>query len=139
MRKSTLLNALLILFASSIFSISIAESIPVKDSSVIVGSWKLTGTARKLDGEQYSSQQSWQFRKDGTLVSTAAYDSGTGPYATKIDEFSVKVKYEIKDGKILAGVPGRPGKKLTYHLIEREGNKMTLRQGSGEFMFFEKQ
>ncbi len=129
---------LLLLVASSIISNVSAESI--NDRSELLGNWKLNATARKIDGEQRQVDQSWEFHKDGTLVSTASYESGVGTiYATKIDEFSVTVKYEIKDGKIVSGVPGRQGKTLTYQLIERNGKDMILRQGAGEFMFFTKQ
>ena len=127
-----------LLLATSIISNVSAESI--KDSSELIGKWKLNATARKIDGEQRLVDQSWEFLKDGTLISTASYESGIGTvYATKIDEFSVTVKYQIKDGKIVSEVPGRHGKTLTYQLIERNGNDMILRQGAGEFMFFTKQ
>ncbi len=139
MKTKTFFSILLILIASSIVSLAIAESIPINDKSELLGKWTLNGTSNKKDGQQRPAQQMWEFRKDGTLVSTAEYESAGSPYATKIDEFTVKVTYEVKDGKLVAGVPGRPGKNLTYQLIERKGNKMILRQGSGEFMFFEKQ
>ncbi len=127
-----------LLLALSIISNVSAESI--NDSSELIGKWKLNATARRIDGEQRLVDQSWEFRKDGTLISTASYESGVGTvYATKIDEFSVTVKYQIKDGKIVSEVPGRHGKTLTYQLIERNGNDMILRQGAGEFMFFTKQ
>jgi len=127
-----------LLLASSIISNVSAE--PINDSSELIGKWKLNATARKLDGKQRPVDQSWEFRKDGTLISTASYDSNTDSiYATKIDDFTVTVKYQIKEGKIVSGVPGRPGKTLTYQLIERKGNDMVLRQGTGEFMFFTKQ
>lgn len=126
------------MIASSVVPYAIAESIAINDKSELLGKWVLKGTSNKIDGELRTAQQVWEFRKDGTLESTAAYESGKSVYATKIDEFTVKVKYQIKDGKLVAGVPGRPGKKLTYQLIEKNGNKMILRQGAGEFMFFEK-
>ena len=136
--KTTIFASVLILLTASSLS-SPASAMSINDRSSLIGKWTLTATARKLDGKQRSANQSWEFRKDGTLLSTASYDSRKGSlYGTKIDKFSVTVKYEIKDGKLVTGVPGRPGKTISYELIERNGNNMILRQGAGEFMFFTK-
>ena len=119
-----------LLFITAFWASAHAE-IALKDASELIGSWKLNDTSPKLDGKKRPSSQEWEFRSDGTLVSTASDKRAKGT-------FTVSVPFEIKDGKIVTGVAGRPGKTLSYTLIEKKDNEMILKGGPDGFLFFTK-
>lgn len=119
-----------LLFITAFLASAHAE-IVLKDASELIGSWNLNHTSPKIDGKKRPSAQAWEFRGDGTLVSTASDKRAKG-------SFTVSVPYEITDGKILTGVAGRPGKKVSYTLIEKNDHEMILKGGADGFLFFTK-
>jgi len=120
-----------LLFMAAFLAPAHAE-IVLKDASELIGSWKLNHTSPKIDGKKRPSSQEWEFRSDGTLVSIAADKRTKGT-------FTVSVPFEIKNGKIVTGVAGRPGKTVTYTLIEKTDGEMILKGGADGFLFFTKQ
>lgn len=106
--------------------------VSLENNSSLIGVWKLIGTAKDLDGKKRLGEQTWEFKKDGTLA-TSGYDKRLPG-----GHFSVDSNYEVKDGNIVADVAGRPGKKATYTVIEKDDNSMVLKQGIGQYMFFSK-
>jgi len=120
-----------LLFITAFWASSHAE-IALKDASELIGTWELNHTSPKINGKKRPSSQEWEFRSDGTLVSIASDKRAKG-------KFTVSVPYEITDGKIVTGVAGRPGKKVSYILIEKKGNEMILKGGPDGFLFFTKQ
>jgi uncharacterized protein (TIGR03066 family) len=120
-----------LLFITAFWASAHAE-LALKDASELIGSWKLNHTSPKIDGKKRPSDQKWEFRSDGTLVSTASDKRTKGT-------FTVSVPYEIEDGKLVTGVAGRPGKKVSYTLIEKKDNEMILKGGADGFLFFTKQ
>ncbi len=120
-----------LLFITAFLASAQAE-IVLTDASELIGSWKLNHTSPKLDGKKRPSSQEWEFRSDGTLVSTASDKRTKGT-------FTVSVPFEITDGKIVTGVAGRPGKKVSYTLIKKRDHEMILKGGADGFLFFTKQ
>ncbi len=123
---------------SILFSLIAFCSLPVqaegalKSSADVIGVWNLEGSAKDLDGPRRPGELTWEFKKDGTLA-TSGYDKRLPG-----GNYSVNSRYEIKDRKIVADDVGRPGKKIVYTVIEKDGNSMIIKQGIGEYMFFTK-
>ncbi len=115
-----------------VYSTSFAEVL-VKDSSAILGLWNLDGTAFAIDAPKRPGQQTWEFGRNGklTLVATDSRVKGSS--------FEVIVKYEVKDGKIIADQAGRPGKTNTYTVTEKSANQMTLKEVTLGYFFLTKQ
>lgn len=113
-------------------SLPVQAEVALESNADLIGVWKLDGSAKDLDGPKRPGEQTWEFKKDGTLA-TSGYDKRLPG-----GNFSVSSSYVIKDGKIVADVVGRPGKKTTYTVIEKDGNSMIIKQGIGEYMFFSK-
>lgn len=105
--------------------------IALKSASEILGTWKVKYTAPRINAEKRVGNQIWDFRRDGTLVSTAKDKRAKG-------KFSVTVRYEIKDGVILSNQPGR-SRKIKYTVVEKDDNSMILRGGMDGFLFLSKQ
>ena len=110
----------------------VRAEVVLADASQLVGNWKLDHTSPQIDGTKRPSNQTWEFRSDGTLVSTASDPRAKGT-------FSVTVPYELSDGNIVTGMAGRPGKKVTYSVVEMLGNKMVIKGGPDGYLFFTKQ
>jgi hypothetical protein len=124
-------NILFLVFALAFSRAACAEALSV-DASELIGSWKLNHTSPQINGKKRASDQTWEFRSDGTLVSTASDPRAKG-------SFSVTVPFEISGGKIVTGVAGRPGKTVAYEVVEKGGNEMILKGGPDGFLFFTKQ
>lgn len=101
----------------------------------LIGTWKLDYTSQQLkvskDKYKRKSNQTWNFRRDGTVESKASDKRAKA-------DFAVTPKYEVADGKIFIDIPGRPGKKDTFTVIEWSDGKMVLK-GSYGYYFFEKE
>ncbi len=106
--------------------------VALNSPSEVIGIWQQEYSAPQIDGEKRPSTETWEFRSDGTLV-TSGFDKRLPG-----GSFSISVKYEVKDGKILANQPGR-SRKNTYVVIEKDGDSMVLHGGMDAFLFFKKQ
>lgn len=132
MKKATILLYGTILSLIGLGSPPVQAEVVLENNSELIGVWNLDGSAKDLDGPRRPGEQTWEFKKDGTLA-TAGYDERLPG-----GNYSVSSSYEVKDGKILADVVGRPGKKNSYTVIEMDSTSMILKQGIGEYMFFTK-
>jgi hypothetical protein len=112
------------------YSFPAQADVALESKADIVGVWKLEGSAKDLDSPRRPGEQIWEFKDDGTLA-TSGYDKRLPG-----GNFAVDSHYEIVDGKIVADVVGRPGRKTSYTVIEKDGNSMIIRQEMGEYMFF---
>lgn len=100
------------------------------DPSALVGKWKLDYTAPRMnDPRKRKAYQHWEFRRDGKLISVAD-DSRAGT------NIKVTVNYEVRDNRIIADQAGRPGKKVTYTIIELSDQKLILKGGVDGYMYF---
>ncbi|MCI0653281.1 MAG: hypothetical protein L0Y39_02205 [Methylococcaceae bacterium] len=113
-------------------SLPLQAEVALENNASLIGVWNLDGSAKDLDEPRRPGEQTWEFRADGTLA-TSGYDKRLPG-----GNFSVNSSYEVKDGKIVADVAGRPGKKATYTVIELDSTSMIIKQGIGEYMFFTK-
>jgi hypothetical protein len=112
-------------------SMTVRAEVLLKDNSEILGTWLLESVAPGLDKPKISENRTWEFRADGTVV-TSGYNRHFGRDDTQ--EF----KYQVANGKIQADFPGRPGKTLDYKVYERSGDTMILQGGLEGFYFFKK-
>lgn len=111
-------------------SLPAQAEVALESNADVIGVWNLEGSAKDLDGPRRRGEQTWEFKRDGTLA-TSGYDKRLPG-----GNFSVDSRYEVKDGKIIADVAGRPGKKASYTVIEKDANSMIIKQEMGEYMFF---
>lgn len=114
-------------------SLPVQAEVTLESNAGLIGVWNLDGSAKDLDEPRRPGEQSWEFKEDGTLT-TSGYDKRLPG-----GNFSVSSSYEVKDGKIVADVVGRPGKKTTYTVIEMDSHSLIIKQGIGEYMFFTKE
>jgi len=117
MKTITIVLSLLAAFATSAAS----AEVKLDDNSKILGKWQVTAEALALDREKKPLHVSWEFQKDGTLVTTGE-DARSG-----IGEMTIPIKYSVADGVIRKQVtPGRE-KYEDCAVVEMEGNAMTLK------------
>ncbi len=114
-----------ITIALSLFAAFVASSanadIKLQDNSKILGKWQVTHEALALDREKKPLQVTWEFQKDGTLITTGE-DARSG-----IGEMNIPIKYSVADGVIKKQItPGRE-KYEDCAVVEMEGNSMTLK------------
>lgn len=114
-----------ITIALSLFAALVAFSanadIKLQDNSKLLGKWQVTAEALALDREKKPLHVTWEFQKDGTLMTTGE-DARSG-----IGEVSIPIKYSVADGVIKKQItPGRE-KYEDCAVVEMEGNEMTLK------------
>lgn len=96
------------------------KTIPLEDTSKILGKWSLTHEAAALHKEKKKVNITWDFKKDGTLV-TAATDT-----RSRTGAMSINVKYTIDDGAIRKqSTPGREKYEMC-RAVKLEDKKMIL-------------
>jgi hypothetical protein len=110
---------------------SASAEVPLKDRSEIQGQWLLEAVAPGLQKAKIPENRTWDFRADGTLV-TSGFNRHFGGEDTQ------QFKYDVVDGIIKADNPGRPGKTLDYKVYEKSGDSMILQGGLEGFYFFKK-
>ncbi|MCK5729087.1 MAG: hypothetical protein KAH08_07670 [Methylococcales bacterium] len=120
MKKSSTLLPMLALVLSASF-VHAAEDIKLKDNSSILGKWKLYAEAPALHKEKKPVNILWDFKKDGTIM-TSAKDT-----RARTREMSIQLKYSVVDGAIKKqSTPGRE-KYETCRVIEKKGKGMVLK------------
>lgn len=119
---TTLLSLCLALAAASA-----QAEIKLADNSKILGKWQVTHESLALDREKKPLHVTWDFQKDGTLMTTGE-DARSG-----IGEMSIPIKYSVADGVIKKqATPGRE-KYEDCAVVEMEGNSMVLKC---KFLYF---
>lgn len=114
------ITTLLSLFAA-LAAFSANAEIKLQDNSKLLGKWQVTHEALALDREKKPLQVTWEFQKDGTLLTTGE-DARSG-----IGEMSIPIKYSVADGVIKKQLtPGRE-KYEDCAVVEMEGNDMVLK------------
>ncbi|OAI09920.1 hypothetical protein [Methylomonas methanica] len=95
------ITILLSLFAAFATSTASAE-VKLQDNSKLLGKWQVTHEALALDREKKPLHVTWEFQKDGTLITTGE-DARSG-----IGEMTIPIKYSVADGVIKKQItPGR--------------------------------
>jgi uncharacterized protein (TIGR03066 family) len=114
------ITTLLSLFAV-LAAFSANAEIKLQDNSKLLGKWQVTHEALALDREKKPLHVTWEFQKDGTLVTTGE-DARSG-----IGEMNISIKYSVADGVIKKQLtPGRE-KYEDCSVVEMDGNAMTLK------------
>jgi len=120
------ITTLLSLF-SAFMVLSAHAEVKLEDNSKLLGKWQVTAEALALDREKKALQVTWEFQKEGTLVTTGE-DARSG-----IGEMTVPIKYSVSEGVIKKQVtPGRE-KYEDCAVVEMEGNNMILKC---KFLYF---
>ncbi len=103
------------------FTLSANADVELKDNSEILGKWNLHDEAITLTGKKKAVTQEWEFKSDGSLISTASDVAG------RISALKIALKYSIENGEIKKqSVPGRE-KYESCKVIEKEGSNMILK------------
>ncbi len=117
MKTITILLSLLAAFATS----SANAEVKLADNSKILGKWQVTAEALALDRERKPLHVTWEFQKDGTLVTTGE-DARSG-----IGEMTIPIKYSVADGVIRKQItPGRE-KYEDCSVVDMDDKDMTLK------------
>ena len=104
-----------------LFALSAHADVVLKDESEILGKWKVTAEAAKLDGEKKAVIVEWEFQSGGVLQ-TIATDAGG-----RTNEMHIPVKYSVENGVIKKQVsPGRE-KFEDCKVVEKQGTEMILK------------
>lgn len=112
-------NKILLLIASLLMASSVNAKVVLEDNTVLLGKWKLYAETAALHKEKKELQIKWDFKKDGTLK-TSAKDPRTGP-------LSVNVTYKVEDGVIKKQVQPGMSKMETCSVEKLEGKDMILK------------
>lgn len=103
------------------FALSAYADVALKDESEILGKWKVTAEAAKLDGEKKKVIVEWEFQSGGVLQTIATDSSG------RTNEMHIPIKYAVEDGVIKKQVsPGRE-KFESCKVVEKKGTEMILK------------
>jgi hypothetical protein len=103
------------------FTFSANADVQLKDNTEILGRWNLHDEAVTLTGQKKAITQEWEFKEDGTLISTASDVAG------RISALKIAIKYSVENGEIKKQVaPGRD-KYESCKVIEKEGSNMIVK------------
>ncbi len=115
----TITTLLSLITALSAFTVN--AEVKLEDNSKILGKWQVTHEALALDREKKALHVTWEFKTDGTLITTGE-DARSG-----IGAMNIPIKYSVADGVIKKqSMPGRE-KYEDCAVVELEGNSMTLK------------
>lgn len=115
----TITTLLSLLAALAAFSAN--ADVKLEDNSKLLGKWQVTAEALALDREKKPLHVTWEFQKDGTLMTTGE-DARSG-----IGEVSIPIKYSVADGVIKKQItPGRE-KYEDCSVVEMDGKEMVLK------------
>jgi len=103
------------------FTLSANAEVQLKDNTEILGKWNLHDEAVSLTSPKKAVTQEWEFKEDGTLISSASDVAG------RISALKIALKYSIENGEIKKqSAPGRE-KYESCKVIEKEGSNMILK------------
>lgn len=103
------------------FTLSANADVELKDNSEILGKWNLHDEAVSLTSPKKAVTQEWEFKEDGTLISSASDVAG------RISALKIALKYSIENGEIKKqSAPGRE-KYESCKVIEKQGSEMILK------------
>jgi hypothetical protein len=111
---------LLLLIAAFNAPLANAE-VALKDSSEILGKWKLYAEAAKLDGEKKPVIVEWEFKPDGVLKTIQTDTRG------RTNEMKIDLKYSVENGDIKKQTsPGRE-KYESCNVVEKDNAGMVIK------------
>ena len=107
--------------AALFFAFSANAEVALQSNSEILGKWKLTAEAMKLDGEKKAVTVEWDFKSDGALLTTATDSVG------RTKEMKIAIKYSIEEGGIKKQITPGQEKYELCKVVVKDGSKMTLK------------
>ena len=107
--------------AALFFAFSANAEVTLQSNSEIVGKWKLYAEAIKLDGEKKAVTTVWDFKEDGTLLTTSTDSVG------RTKEMKITIKYLIEDGDIKKQKTPGQEKYESCNVVEKDNVNMTLK------------
>lgn len=117
----------LLALCAALVAFSANAEVKLEDNSKILGKWQVTHEALALDREKKPLHVTWEFQKDGTLITTGE-DARSG-----IGEMNIPIKYSVADGVIKKQVsPGRE-KYEDCSVVEMNDKNMVLKC---KFLYF---
>ncbi|MCK5898488.1 MAG: hypothetical protein KAG06_05400 [Methylococcales bacterium] len=126
MKKTSTLLPMLALVVSSSF-VQAAQDVKLEDNSSILGKWSLYAESPALHKEKKPVKISWDFKKDGT-IKTSAEDT-----RARTRKMTITLKYSVVDGVIKKqSTPGRE-KYETCRVIDKSDKSMILKC---KYLFF---
>lgn len=118
MKTITTFVSLLVMLA---VTASAQADISLADNSTILGKWKVNAESMGLDKEKKALNVTWEFQKNGTLMTIAEDTLG------RTKEMDIAIKYSVENGVIKKQLsPGRE-KYEDCSVVEMVGNNMTLK------------
>lgn len=117
----------LLSLCATLAAFSANAEVKLEDNSKILGKWQVTHEALALDREKKALHVTWEFQKDGTLITTGE-DARSG-----IGAMNIPIKYSVVDGVIKKQtMPGRE-KYENCAVVELDSKNMTLKC---KFLYF---
>jgi hypothetical protein len=111
----------ILLLSASFFALTASADVVLKDESEILGKWKVTAEAAKLDGEKKKVIVEWEFAPGGVLKTISTDSNG------RTNEMHISIQYKVEDGVIKKQVsPGRE-KFENCKVVEKNGSDMILK------------
>ena len=107
--------------AALFFTLSANADVALQSNAEILGKWKLYAEAIKLDGEKKAVTIEWDFKADGTLLTTATDSVG------RTKEMKITIKYLIEDGDIKKQKTPGQEKYESCKVVEKDSANMTLK------------
>ena len=114
------ITTLLSLFAA-VAAFTVQADIKLQDNSKILGKWKVTAEAAGLDKSKKELHVTWEFQKNGTLMTIGEDSLG------RTKEMEIPIKYSVEDGVIKKqSSPGRE-KYENCSVVEMSDKDMILK------------
>ncbi|MCX7097460.1 MAG: hypothetical protein NTV43_06085 [Methylococcales bacterium] len=107
--------------AAFFWAFSAYADIALKDSSEILGRWKLNAESTKLDGEKKPLTVEWEFKDNGILKQTATDSVG------RTGEMKIDMKYSVENGEIKKQAKLGQEKYESCKVVEKDGASMILK------------
>jgi len=102
------------------------ETIELKDNAPLLHKWKLFAESMSLRKQGTEVNISWEFKKDGTLL-TKATDS-----RARTGAMTIPVKYHVEDGKIQKQFKPGSDKYETCAVVDPQGEHLKILTRSGK-------
>jgi len=93
----------------------------LKDSSEILGKWRVDAEATKIDGEKKAIKVEWEFKEDGVLQTISTDSVG------RTREMKIAIKYAVENGELKKQTKVGQEKYESCKVIEKDGSSMILK------------
>jgi len=120
--KTLLLSTLFLAFSAQ----AKEQTIELEDNSTLLHKWKILAEAPSLRKPGTEVNITWEFKKDGTLL-TKATDS-----RARTGAMTIAVKYSIEDGVIKKQLKPSSDKTESCKVVDPQGEYLKIQKRSGE-------